>query len=199
MKYLLSAAAASALMAGTAFAGNIQPAPVEPVIAPAPIPVATSPDWTGFYAGGQLGFANIDSDYRDDRDGDGFIGGLTLGYDHDMGNDWVIGAGLDYDWADIDFGGTEAASIESIWRAKVRAGYKIGNGLLYATTGYASADTDTRGNNDGYFIGGGYEHMVSQNISVGGEVLHHLFDDFSGGSNSDMDATTAQVRATYRF
>jgi len=127
------------------------------------------------------------------------MGGQAMKYCQDMGTDSVIGSGLHYDWDDMDFGRTQADSIESIWRAKVRAGYKIGNGLLYATTGYASADTDTRGDNDGYFIGGGYEHMVSQNISVGGEVLHHLFDDFSGGSNSDMDATTAQVRATYRF
>src|SRR5690554_5798409 len=104
MKYLLSAAAASALMAGTAFAGNIEPAPAEPVIAPAPMPAATSPDWTGFYAGGQLGYANIDSDVPGDSDGDGFIGGLTAGYDYDMGNNWVVGAGFDYDWADIDFG-----------------------------------------------------------------------------------------------
>lgn len=203
MKYFLSAAAASALMAGTAFAGNIEPAPMEPVIAPAPAPapVSTSPDWTGFYVGGQLGYANIDSDLLGDLDGDGFIGGLTAGYDYDMNNNWVIGGGFDYDWADINFGpgGPTESTIESIWRAKVRAGYKIGNGLLYGTTGYANADTNNRGDNDGYFIGAGYEHMVSQNFTVGGEVLHHLFDDFSGGPVSDMDATTAQVRGTYRF
>lgn len=60
MKYLISAAATSALMAGTAFAGNIESAPMEPVIAPAPAPVSMSPNWTGFYAGGQLGYANVD-------------------------------------------------------------------------------------------------------------------------------------------
>ncbi|PVA09394.1 porin family protein [Pelagivirga sediminicola] len=199
MKYLLSATAASALMAGTAFAGNIEPAPVEPVIAPAPAPVFTSPNWTGFYAGGQLGYANVDSDFPGDRDGDGFIGGLVLGYDYDLGNNWVIGGGFDYDWADIDYGdgGVNESTMESMWRAKVRGGYKIGNGLLYATTGYVNADTNNRGDNDGYFLGGGYEHMVSDQFSVGGEVLHHLFDDFTG--SSDIDVTTAQVRATFRF
>src|SRR5690606_6409744 len=103
MKYLLSAAAAAALMAGTAFAGNIEPAPVEPVIMPAPMPVYASPDWSGFYAGGQLGFADVTGDGVDvdnqafDANGDGFIGGLTLGYDHDFGT-WVAGVGADYDW-----------------------------------------------------------------------------------------------------
>ncbi len=200
MKYLLSAAAASALIAGTAFAGNIEPAPMEPMIAPAPAPVITTPNWTGFYAGGQMGYANVDSDFVGDRDGDGFIGGLTAGYDYDMGS-WVVGAGFDYDWADIDFGagGPTDSTMEAIWRAKLRAGYKIGNGLLYATGGYANADTNNRGSEDGYFIGAGYEHLVTQNISIGAEVLHHQFDGFNTAPKTDIDATTAQVRATFRF
>ncbi len=190
MKYLLSAVAASALMAGTAFAGNIQPAPMEPVIAPAPAPVFASPNWTGFYAGGQLGYANIDTSIAG-VDGDGLIGGLIAGYDYDLGN-WVVGAGLDYDWADITV--APGVKVESIWRAKLRGGYKIGNGLLYATAGYAEADSNN-GSEDGYFVGGGYEHLITENISLGGEVLYHEFNS----SAVDVEATTAQVRATFRF
>ncbi|MCQ0093556.1 outer membrane protein [Roseovarius sp. M141] len=214
MKYLLSAAAASALMAGTAFAGNIEPAPVEAVIVPA-APVFASPNWTGFYAGGQLGYANVDGDGVDNNgtplipgddfpftaNGDGFIGGLVAGYDYDLG-DWVIGAGFDYDWTDITLGGSPV-SVESVWRAKLRGGYKFGNGLLYATGGYANADTNLVGDSDGWFIGAGYEHMLTQNFSLGGEVLYHQFDDFSnpaaGVASYDADVTTAQVRATFRF
>ncbi|MFX0547215.1 outer membrane protein [Roseovarius sp. S1116L3] len=196
MKYLLSAAAASALLAGTAFAGNIEPAPMEPVIAPAPAPVFTSPNWTGFYAGGQLGYADIDTNVAG-VDGDGLIGGLTAGYDYDLG-DWVIGAGLDYDWTDIDLG-VANSDVDRIWRAKLRGGYKLGNGLLYATGGYANADIQTIGDEDGYFVGAGYEHLVTENISVGGEVLYHEFDGFNTVPNTDAEATTAQVRATFRF
>ena len=239
MKYLLSATAASALLAGTAFAGNIEPAPMEPVIAPAPAPVFTTPNWTGFYAGGQLGYADISGDglgFQGDRDGDGvddnvdangnpipfafsangdgMIGGLTLGYDYDLGN-WVVGAGADYDWTDISLGNGSGFTVdpatnnviaygtklESIWRAKLRGGYKIGNGLLYATAGYAQADTKDFGNTDGYFVGAGYEHLITENISLGGEVLYHEFDDFDGVNvpDYDIEATTAQVRATFRF
>ncbi|WP_324754292.1 porin family protein [Roseovarius sp. Pro17] len=194
MKYLLSAAAASALLAGTAFAGNIEPAPMEPVIAPAPAPVFSSPNWTGFYAGGQLGYADVDTNAAG-VDGDGLIGGLVAGYDYDLGN-WVIGAGLDYDWTDVSL--APAVDVDSIWRAKLRGGYKLGNGLLYATAGYASADVSTIGDSDGYFVGGGYEHLVTQNISVGGEILYHEFDSFNV-PGLDADATTAQVRATFRF
>lgn len=198
MKYMLSAAAASALMAGTAFAGNIEPAPMEPVIAPAPAPVFSSPNWTGFYAGGQLGYANVDTNVAN-VDGDGIIGGLTVGYDYDLGN-WVVGGGLDYDWADVDLSPTApTTSVDNIFRAKLRGGYKLGNGLLYATAGYANADTNNLGDEDGYFVGGGYEHMLTENFSMGGEVLYHEFDGFGPANNIDVDATTAQVRATFRF
>jgi opacity protein-like surface antigen len=199
MKYLLSAAAASALMAGTAFAGNIEPATVEPVITPAPAPMVSTPNWTGFYAGGQLGYADIDSNFAGDTGGDGFIGGLTAGYDFDLGN-WVIGAGLDYDWTDIGLGNAAPeTNVENIFRAKLRGGYKLGNGLLYATGGYANADTNNRGNEDGYFVGAGYEHMLTQNISLGGEILYHEFDGFNTAPNTDLEATTVQARATFRF
>ncbi len=188
--------AAASLASAPAFAGSVDPAPSEPVIEPAaPAPVApASPNWTGFYAGGQLGYANIDTN-APGVDGDGFIGGLTAGYDYDLGN-WVIGAGLDYDWTDVTLGGV--IDVENVWRAKLRGGYKIGNGLLYGTGGYAQADTDVLGNEDGYFIGAGYEHAVTENFNVGGEVLYHEFDNF-GGTPADVEATTVQVRGTFRF
>lgn len=239
MKYLLSAAAASALMAGTAFAGNIQPVAVEPVIAPAPMPVYASPNWTGFYAGGQLGYADVsgkgDIEQRGSTmgpvtgplpghfsaNGDGMIGGITLGYDHDFGN-WVAGVGADYDWMDVKLGdgstnvrssvsdpnNTYGTKLESIWRLKARAGYKIGDGLLYATAGYAQADTKDFGSEDGYFVGAGYEHLITEQFSLGGEILYHEFNNFSRDglptrstsvTDYDMEVVTAQVRATFRF
>jgi opacity protein-like surface antigen len=188
--------AAASLAAAPALAGSPEPAPSEPAIEPvAPAPVApASPDWTGFYAGGQLGYANIDTNAAG-LDGDGFIGGLTAGYDYDLG-DWVVGAGLDYDWADIGLGGGN--TLESVWRAKLRGGYKIGNGLLYGTGGYAGADTDTLGSEDGYVVGAGYEHAVTERFNVGGEVLYHEFENF-GSTTTDVEATTVQVRGTFRF
>ena len=194
LKSLPLIAAAAFVAAGPALAGSIsEPAP-EPTIAPAPVPVASGPDWTGFYAGGQLGYANIDTNVAG-VDGDGLIGGLIAGYDYDFGT-WVLGAGVDYDFADINLGG--AADLEEVWRLKVRGGYKLGDGLLYATGGYANADTDVLGDDDGYFIGAGYEHMLTQNVSLGGEVLYHEFDNFNS-TTTDVEATTVQVRASFRF
>lgn len=206
MKYLLSAVAASAVMAGTAFAGNLEPAPMEPVIAPAPMTANTAPNWTGFYAGAQVGYSNVDlSAFGISIDEDGLIGGLVAGYDYDLGN-WVIGAGFDYDWTDVSFNYDPAQiDVDNIWRAKLRAGYKIGNGLLYATAGYAQAEASgsafgvsESSDDDGYFVGAGYEHLVTQNMSIGGEVLYHEFDNFDS-SGINVEVVTAQVRATFRF
>ncbi len=154
----------------------------------------TGRDWTGFYVGGQIGFANVDTNISSDDDD--FIGGIFVGYDYDLGN-VVIGGGLDYDFTDADVA-DGVADLENIFRLRARAGYKIGSGLLYGTAGYAIADTDTLGSDDGYFIGAGYEHFVSQNFTIGGEVLYHEFNSFDS-TGVDVEATTVQIRGTFRF
>ncbi|RKF13784.1 porin family protein [Roseovarius spongiae] len=187
-------AAALATVALPAVAGNIEPAPVEPVIAP-PAPAApVSPNWTGFYAGGQLGFADVDTNLAG-VDGDDMIGGLTAGYDYDLG-DFVVGIGADYDFADVSLSPT--LDVDSMWRLKMRSGVKIGNGLLYLTGGYAQVDTNSIGSEDGKFYGAGYEHMIADKFTVGAEVLQNEFDNV-GSTATDIDATTYQVRATFRF
>ncbi|NOC93554.1 MULTISPECIES: outer membrane protein [unclassified Ruegeria] len=155
----------------------------------------SSGNWTGFYGGLQLGYADVDTSLSG-VDGDGVIGGIILGYDYDLG-DWVVGGGFDYDWTDVGLSG--AATVEDVWRLKARAGYKVNpQGLLYGTAGYAEAGTDTLGSDDGWFIGAGYEQIVAPNVSIGGELLYHEFNNFNG-SNVDVDATTLQVRVSYRF
>ena len=151
--------------------------------------------WTGFYGGAQIGYADIDTNVSG-VDGDGAIGGIILGYDYDLG-DWVVGGGFDYDWSDIDLG--SAATVEKVWRIKARTGYEVNpQGLLYGTAGYADANTNNLGSDNGWFIGAGYEQIVAPNISVGGELLYHEFDDFNS-SGVDVDATTLQLRVAYRF
>ncbi|NCQ24008.1 MAG: porin family protein [Rhodobacteraceae bacterium CG17_big_fil_post_rev_8_21_14_2_50_63_15] len=150
-------------------------------------------DWTGFYIGGQIGAVFGDADLA--KDDESVIGGVTLGYDYDFGR-WVIGGALDYDFTDLDI--APGSSIEQIFRLKLRGGPKIGRGLLYGAGGYANADSDHSGNEDGWFLGGGYEYMVNDRVSVGGEVLYHDFGSF-GSANNDVDATSVQVRATFRF
>lgn len=150
-------------------------------------------NWTGFYVGGQLGYGFADSDFTSSDES--FMGGVTLGYDHDFGR-WVLGGALDYDFTDANV--APGTDLEEVFRLKVRAGPKIDRGLLYGAAGWANADTSNLGDDDGWFIGGGYEYMVNDQFSVGGEVLYHQFDSFNGTGN-DIDFTAVQVRATFRF
>jgi outer membrane immunogenic protein len=189
IKTLFLGTVSATLIAAPVLAGSPTPAAVEPAVQ-VPVAVPLTGDWTGGYVGGQIGFGKVGGDLS----GDDVIGGLTMGYDYDFGQ-WVLGAGLDYDWANIDAGGN---TLENVARLKLRAGYDMGPGLIYATAGAARADIDTLGSDDGYFAGVGYEHMVSDNMSIGGELLYHDFGDFNG-SGINVDATTAQVRATFRF
>ena len=197
MKRIFTALAAGIALTTPALAGNHGKAiPTDKVAVPTAAPFAdtgTGPDWTGAYGGLQLGYADVGSNGA--VNGDDWIAGFTGGYDYDLGN-WVVGGGIDYDFADISLGG--GLTLDSVFRAKLRGGYKIGNGLLYGTGGYALADTNTLGSEDGYFVGAGYEYLVTDNLSLGGEVLYHEFDNY-GSTATDVDATTYQARATFRF
>lgn len=195
----LIAALGVTTLAAPAFAGSAAPAPMEPMIqAPAPVAMTMGRDWTGGYAGLQLGYADAEAKAGNAKiTGDDVIGGFIVGYDYDFGN-FVLGAGIDADIADLNVGTPTVATLERVYRLKVRGGVKLGDGLLYATGGGAGADIDGLGYDTGYFIGAGYEHMVTDTISLGGEVLYHEFDNFKN-SNIDVEATTFQVRAAYRF
>ncbi|SER96821.1 Opacity protein [Tranquillimonas rosea] len=195
-----------AVVAGTpVFAGGMTPAPADPVVQPSqPAPVVpVTGDWTGAYVGAELGYGDITAENDGgDADGDGVIGGLTAGYDRDFGN-FVLGAGVDYDFADIDLeaDGTEVGSLDSVARLKVRGGYDLGSTLIYATGGAAYADAEIGGedySDTGYFVGLGADYKVTDSVTVGGEVLYHQFDDFDD-TGTDVEATTAQARVTYRF
>ncbi|NSX55456.1 porin family protein [Sulfitobacter sp. 1151] len=181
-----------------AFAGSIEQPVDDSVFVPAPPPeepMRADGDWTGFYGGAQLGYGDVTTDGAADLDGDDVIGGLIAGYDYDFGQ-FVLGGGIDYDIASIEL--DDADTLESVLRLKARGGYDLGNGLLYATGGWAQATADELDSSDGYFLGAGYEHRVTQNISLGGEALFHQFDDFDD-SDIDIDATTLQARLSYRF
>lgn len=193
LKVLSYTTTAIALSAVTAMAGSLDTPVEDQAVTYAPT-ISASPDWTGAYIGAQIGYADVGTSVAG-VEGDGVIGGLVAGYDFDLGN-WVAGVGIDYDWADVDLAG--AATVENVLRVKARGGYKMGDGLLYATAGYANAYTDTLGNSDGYFVGAGYEHRVTSSFNLGGEVLYHEFADFNG-SGIDVDATTVQLRGTFRF
>ncbi len=191
-KISLSLATAGTLLGTTALAGNLADPVVESVATPVyDVPVAAS-DWTGFYGGLNLGYGDVDGTGA--ADGDDTTYGVHLGYDYDFG-DYVLGAELEYDDADIDLGG--AANTDSVSRIKLRGGYDLGRTLIYATAGAAKLQTSI-GDDTGEFFGLGVAYQVTDQFTVGGEVLEHRFDDI-GGTGVDADATTFNFRGSYRF
>lgn len=195
MKFLMTTLAVTTAFAGPALAGSLTYAPADPIV-PAPVVTYVAPasgDWTGGYAGLQLGYGMATG--SGGLDGNGAVGGLALGYDYDFGQ-FVMGGAIEYDAADIDMGA--GVNIDSIARLKLRAGYDLGKALIFASAGAAQADVASLGTDDGWFVGFGYEQRLTETLSLGSEVTYHKFDDFNG-SAIDVEATTVQVKAIYRF
>lgn len=196
-------AAIPALLAAPAFAGNLSEPVVEPIIS-APVQVQPVSDWSGFYLGGQAGYG----DASDDRESDlsGGLGGVHAGYLYDLGQ-WVIGAELDYDWANLTgdsrisntFGDSE---IDAIKRLKFIGGYDLGDGLFYGTVGGFQVDFSTVTwpdvKEEGWLVGVGYKHKITENWIGGVEFLHHRDSDFARTGNR-IDLNTLTARVSYKF
>jgi outer membrane immunogenic protein len=191
-----SAAVGAALLAAPAFAGGLTEPILEPVVQAAPPPMDTGGDWTGAYVGAGLSYGDLSAGADG---GNGALYGVRAGYDYDFGK-FVLGAGLDYDAADVDLD-SGAGSLDSVLRLKVRGGIDLGQTLVYATAGAARAEATLGGarrGEDGYFGGIGADYMLNDRWTLGGEVLIHKFDNF-GGTGTDIDATTAGVNVGFRF
>lgn len=202
MKTLLAASSILlATVSTAALAGSVGDTVVEaPVTYTAPAP-APSLDWTGFYGGVQLGYGDVNTDNIVGGDGDGAIGGIHGAYLYDYG-DYVIGGEVDINAADIEFGPGGTGDIDSLTRLKLKAGYDFGNTLVYGILGAAYADTSIGGgdfSDTGFVVGAGVDYMFTPQWVVGGEVLYHDFGDDFDGTGVEVDATTVQMKVSYKF
>ena len=176
-------------------AGTLAPPLTEPTIEP-PAEVTAPPprimrDWTGAYGGVRLGFGQSGRD----ASGDGVIGGLHLGYLQDFGG-FAAGVEGSFDAANISTG--VAGRLDQVLRLGARGGVTTGDVFVYGTAGGARAQISGLGNDTGWFGGLGVEVAVTDNWRLGGEVLHHRFNNFNGTGNS-VSANTALLRASFRF
>lgn len=189
----LSVATATTLLLGsTAYAGTLTDPIVETTPAPAVTPVITGTDWTGAYGGLNLGYGDVDA--SGGLGGNDTTFGVHFGYDYDFGS-YVLGGEIEYDDADIDLGA--GVNTDSVTRLKLRAGYDLGRTLVYGTAGAAYLETSV-GDQTGAFIGVGAAYQATDRITVGAELLGHRFIDI-GDTDVDADATTFNLRASYRF
>ena len=159
-------------------------------------PVASfANDWTGAYVGGQIGISEIDVDGLE-VDGDGPSYGVFAGYNIQNGA-LVFGGEVDYDVTEYDIA-DGAVEVDSTTRLKARVGTELGGGLAYGTIGSVWATSPELGDDNGFLFGFGYDLPVANNITVGGEVLQHQFEDYND-SGADVGVTTAKVRVAFNF
>ena len=199
MRTTLLAGLATFALAAPAFAGGMDEPIITPAPAPmpAPMPVASS-DWSGFYAGGSLGYGDVTGSATLGDDVNGVTYGIHGGYLYDLGN-YVVGGELEFEGGNItdDVAGLD---VDSVARLKFRAGYDAGQWLPYVTIGAAQLTTSGAidDNDTGAFYGIGADYQVSDRMRVGAEVLQHEFDNFAG-SGIDVDATTLAARVSFQF
>ena len=152
------------------------------------------------------------ADIFEEPDAEGVLGGAFVGYQHDFGQ-FVLGGELDINAAGLsgddetitDENGNsydiEGLDIEQVHRLKLRAGYDLGNTLVYGTVGavYAKAEFNEKEfEGVGGLVGAGVDYKVTPNVVVGAEVLYHKFDDFDD-TGLEADATSIAGRVAYKF
>jgi outer membrane immunogenic protein len=180
-KILLATVAVAALGTAPTFAADL----AARTYTKAPVAVAPLPTWAGFYIGAMGGYASEDDGSNSfDRKG-GFAGG-TIGYNWQQGA-VVFGLEADAAWADISktnaFG--DEAKIQDWGTLRGRIGYAFGTTLLYATGGYAWADSKISfvgiGSDShvhsGWTVGAGAEWMFAPKWSVKAEYLYKSFSN----------------------
>lgn len=166
-------------------------------------PAATGLTWAGGYVGIQAGYGWGNPSYNYNPfdsttkfDTDGFIGGLTAGYNWQRGQ-VVLGLEGDLSAANVSglidtdtapcFATDQGCTSELNWfgTARVRAGYAIGNLLPYLTGGLAfgqikgtadfgACDSDPCGydrTKAGWTLGGGVEWAMNEKLSFKAEYL----------------------------
>jgi outer membrane immunogenic protein len=199
MKTIAALIVTSALVTPALAGGPTTPVPEPEVIAvPEPF-VPAGMDWSGAYAGAQIGYGDVDSN-GGGLDGYGALGGVHAGYRWDMGN-FVAGAELTYDTSAIDLGAAAGDELDDVAALKVTAGREFGRGLVYGTLGAAYASASVGGadlSDNGYLYGLGMDYAITDRVTVGGELLQHRFNDFDG-SGVDLDATTLKAKVALRF
>lgn len=201
MKSIVLASAFLAAVSGGASAAD--------ALAPAP----SVYEWSGFYAGAQLGYGwgHVDShdafipngfsDWADSWKSDGVLGGIHLGYNQAF-NSIVLGVEGDIEASGVSgsvdsrFAGTIKTKIDVQGSLRARLGYAMGPTLLYATGGLAVAHfrtsydegptTDSSSNTKaGWTLGAGVEYAFTQNWTTRVEYRYTDFGKFTDNPATD--------------
>jgi outer membrane immunogenic protein len=178
-----------------------------PMKAPRTAPMATTYNWTGIYVGGTAGYSKghlkSNNDTTINHEPDGILGGVHMGANWQW--NWIV-LGVEADLALTNIDGEDNTSLGAfnvdvdskmkyLGTVRGRLGVAIDRTLLYMTGGYAYSEIDGRirvtlggvpvvsGSDQislqGWTIGAGIEHAVTNNVIV---RVEYLYVDF--GTNT---------------
>ncbi|MDQ2632645.1 MAG: outer membrane beta-barrel protein [Pseudomonadota bacterium] len=185
-------------------------------------------NWTGFYVGGALGAGAIADTIKlgggvfelNGFGGEGIFGELSVGYDHEINDLWVVGLQLDGRYSGMTTVLFEAgpnsyeATADYGFDILARVGAKVNESTLaYAIGGYSwqhVKEEVTGGpapNDDwsvnGFSVGGGLEAAVSSNVTANIEYRYSRFEgqDYDSGGVWETIPVfhTVRIGAKYKF
>ncbi|MBV0890737.1 porin family protein [Paracoccus sp. Z118] len=220
---------ASAIALGLAASANAggYTAPVTDVAPAAPVVVTPAPagDWQGLYAGGTLGYGfGGDDEFTlgggsivGDNEISGVNAGLHVGYRWQRGN-LVIGPELSITGGNVDdsvsvLGDDYESSLNHMVALKLKTGYQVRpDTLVYGIAGVSRGDfTFTADGQDfdydtnGYVFGLGIERMITDRLSVTGEIERNHFksENIDLGALGDTNGTptfnNVKVGVNFKF
>lgn len=174
-------------------------------------PLAASPDWTGFYFGAYAGGGAVVNEVEvgglnlDGIGGEGALGGLMAGYNHQM-NNIVFGLQGDVGYNDLatEFsvpGINLDARQGLVASASVRLGLLVTpDTLAYAIGGYSYSEYEVETNfignfdetYDGFHVGGGLETMITPSATLRAEYRYTSYsgEDWGTGGFVDVSPST---------
>lgn len=172
---------------------------------------AVAQEFQGPYVGAQAGWSQ-DKAIGDKQDA--VVGGVFAGYDHELIPNIVLGVEAGFSLADVDKVGPvgpDNASLDPRYSfdASARAGYVLGErNLLYVRGGYANTRAELtrdvndvaisdRSSHDGWFVGGGVERKLLDNVSTRVEYRYSDLGDHDYTGKYDRHQVLAGV--AYRF
>lgn len=231
MKFGLLSSAALVLSAAAASAGGYTTAPdvvVEPV---AVAPIVAPGNWQGAYGGVSLGYAfggddefGLDEDdggpvpSRGDIELNGINGGLHIGYRWQrdrlvFGPELSVTGGNIEDSFDDPLLGEVGNKVNHVAALKLKTGFEVQpNMLVYGVAGiargdftYTVADEDFDYEANGYVFGLGVERMITDRMSVTGEIERNQFDkeevELGGGvfTNASPSFNNVKLGLNFKF
>ena len=171
--------------------------------------------WTGFYVGTAVGYSAgtltiNEGTFSSDFGQNGAQGIVSAGYDWQLTQRVVAGVLVDYAFGKVDgsvFG--DRISIDNQFAIGGRLGYLLNpKSLLFATAGWTRAKFESpdlpqvNTSVHGFFVGGGLEQALSNNLSLKVEYRfadYHAFDPEDDGSKFNNDVHSVRLGLNYKF